>query len=175
MADIKLLVPKILRWEGGFVNDPDDLGGATNKGVTISTWRAVGYDKDSDGDIDVCDLKLISVDDMSVRVLKPHYWDRWKADQINNQSIAELLVDWVWSSGAHGIKIPQRILGLTDDGVVGNKTLMAVNGYPDQAELFKKLVAARVKFIDDICKARPANKKFKKGWLNRLYSYKFQA
>lgn len=38
MADIKVLVPFILSWEGGFVNDPDDKGGATNKGVTIATW-----------------------------------------------------------------------------------------------------------------------------------------
>ena len=33
MAEVKKLVPFILKWEGGFVNDPDDLGGATNKGV----------------------------------------------------------------------------------------------------------------------------------------------
>lgn len=175
MANIKLLTPKILRWEGGYVNDPDDLGGATNKGVTIATWRAVGYDKDGDGDIDVQDLKLLTVDDMANRVLKPHYWDRWKADYINNQSVAELLVDWVWGSGAHGIKIPQRLLGLVDDGVVGNVTLKAINDYKNQSELYKLLFDARVKFIDDICKARPANKKFKTGWLNRLNSYKFQA
>lgn len=40
MADVKELAPFILKWEGGFVNDPDDLGGATNMGVTISTYEA---------------------------------------------------------------------------------------------------------------------------------------
>ena len=35
MADVNKLAPFILKWEGGFVNDPDDLGGATNMGVTI--------------------------------------------------------------------------------------------------------------------------------------------
>ncbi len=58
MASVDKLLPFILRWEGGFVNDPADLGGATNKGVTIATWRQVGYDKDGDGDIDVADLKV---------------------------------------------------------------------------------------------------------------------
>ena len=42
------LVPFILSWEGGFVNDPDDVGGATNKGITIATWRLHGCDNDGD-------------------------------------------------------------------------------------------------------------------------------
>lgn len=53
MADVRKLAPFILKWEGGFVNDPDDLGGATNMGVTIGTWKSCGYDKDGDGDIDI--------------------------------------------------------------------------------------------------------------------------
>jgi lysozyme family protein len=51
MDEIVLLVPKILQWEGGYVNDPSDSGGAINKCVTISTWRKIGYDKDLVGDI----------------------------------------------------------------------------------------------------------------------------
>lgn len=73
MAKVEILLPFILKWEGGFVNDPADAGGATNKGVTIDTWRNVGYDKDGDGDIDVQDLKLLSETDVMERVLKPHY------------------------------------------------------------------------------------------------------
>lgn len=38
MANVNELTPLILKWEGGFVNDPDDLGGATNMGVTIDTF-----------------------------------------------------------------------------------------------------------------------------------------
>ena len=77
-------------------------------GVTIGTWKSCGYDKDGDGDIDVDDLHLLTREDVVKRVLKPHYWDRWKADDIKSQSVANILVDWVWASGAHGIKIPQR-------------------------------------------------------------------
>ena len=38
MANYKVLVPFILKFEGGFVNDPHDRGGATNKGVTLATF-----------------------------------------------------------------------------------------------------------------------------------------
>ena len=42
MAKIDILAPFILSYEGGFVNDPLDRGGATNMGVTIATWKSVG-------------------------------------------------------------------------------------------------------------------------------------
>ena len=168
MAKIELLAPFIIRWEGGFVDDPDDSGGATNMGVTITTWKKVGYDITGDGIIDVTDLKLLTKDDVINKVLKPHYWDRWRADEIKNQSIANILVDWVWASGAHGVKIPQKLLGVIVDGIVGPRTLTALNEYQDQKELFDKIKAARVEFIEEICRQRSKNNKFKKGWLNRL-------
>lgn len=175
MANVNKLVPFILRWEGGFVNDPADLGGATNMGVTIGTWRQVGYDKTGDGVIDVEDLKLLTADEVVNKVLKPHYWDRWKADKINNQSLAEILVDWVWASGRHGIVRPQRILGVSADGIVGPKTLEALNGYPDQRRLFDLFKEDRMRFVDEIVKARPANKRFEKGWKRRINDIKFEA
>lgn len=190
MANVNVLLPFILRWEGGFVNDPADAGGATNKGVTIATWRNVGYDKDGDGDIDVDDLKLITDADVRDRVLVPHYWNRWKADQIRSQKVANILVDWVWGSGKHGIVIPQRLLGVEPDGIVGNKTLAAVNG-ADPNRLFDAIFAARMKFLNDITAESIAkyekrigrrateselmkntNKRFLKGWTRRLNDIK---
>lgn len=173
MANVNQLAPFILKWEGGFVNDPADLGGATNMGVTIGAWKSCGYDKDGDGDIDVDDLHLLTREDVVKRVLKPHYWDRWKADLITSQSVANILVDWVWASGTHGIKIPQRLLGVTVDGIVGPKTIAAVN-VRNPRELFDMIKIARFDFIEDICKKRPANNKFKRGWMNRINDLRFE-
>lgn len=168
MAQCEILFPFILSWEGGFVDDPDDHGGATNQGVTISTWRKVGYDKDGDADIDVDDLRLLTVDDVYHRVLKPHYWNRCRADKINSQAIANILVDWVWASGAWAIKYTQQILGLQADGIVGPKTLAAINEANPET-LFNDIWSRRERHFR-ACAAQPGQAKFLKGWLRRLHS-----
>lgn len=172
MAKIELLAPKILKWEGGFVNHPNDKGGATNKGITIGTYthyrKLKGLSAPS-----VADLKNISNDEW-MDILKTLYWDKWKADNINNQSIANLVVDWYWGSGVYGIKYPQQVLGVTADGIVGPKTLGAINDYPNQKELFQKIWDRRKKHFEDIVRNNPSQKVFLKGWLNRLNDYRYE-
>jgi len=173
MADINKFIPRLFKWEGRYVEDPADLGSPTNMGVTLKTWLMAGYDKDNNGVIDKEDLKMIKKKDVIEKVLKPYYWDRWQADRIRNQSLAELLVDWVWCSGTPGIKIPQSILGVKTDGIVGEETLSALNNNPNPEELFNRIKSERIAYIERICKARPANKRFKKGWLNRIACFRF--
>ena len=167
MANHKIIEPFILRWEGGFVNDKADLGKQTNKGVTLSTYRSVfGKNKT------VSDLKKIT-DEQWEFIFKKFYWDKWKADDIKDQNVANILVDWIWCSGSYGIKIPQRVLGVDVDGIVGPKTIAAVNER-DGRELFDNIKQERKDFIDRICQTRPQNKKFKNGWLNRINSLAYE-
>ena len=167
MANHKILEPFILKWEGGFVNDKDDLGCATNMGVTLATYRSVFGSKKS-----AKDMKRMTRVQWGV-IFKKYYWDKWKADDIKDQNVANILVDWFWCSGSYGIKIPQHVLGVSVDGIVGSKTIAAINAR-DGRELFDTIKQERKDYIDRICQTRPQNKKFKKGWLNRINSLDYE-
>ena len=172
MAKASILQPFILSWEGGYSNVKGDRGGATNKGVTIATYKALcRVDNKHDGKIDEKDLKLLT-DAQWLQIFQKSFWDRWKADDIKNQSIANLLVDWVWHSGNNGIICPQKVLGVVADGVVGAKTIAAINNYADQSNLFKKLWLARQKYLIDKSEAS-SQRKFRNGWLNRLNGVRY--
>lgn len=173
MAIAQFFLPTVLKWEGGFVNDPLDRGGATNKGVTISTFKKMGYDNDRDGDIDIEDLKKLT-DDQAFNIMKELYWDWWKADLIMNQSVAEQLVDFVWGSGKWGIIIPQKALGLKADGIVGPRTLALVNDSKYQQKIHATVKQARLDFIQKIILNNPTQRRFEKGWIRRVNSFTFK-
>lgn len=172
MAEVSKIVPHILKWEGGFVDDTDDLGGATNKGVTHKTYklycRRKGYPVPS-----VDDLKNLS-DAEFAEILKMMYWDVCRADEIYSQSVANAIVDWAWNSGTStAIKHVQRAVCVEDDGIIGPVTLAAINSR-SPLPLFGAIQKSRIDYIERICKSRPANKKFYKGWMNRINSLKYE-
>ena len=185
-ARMFLLVRHILKWETGvestgkemladyfaeckkhgFVDDADDSGGATMCGVTLATIKAhFGKGKT------VADLKAITAQQWT-DILYQDYWQRWRADEIESVSVACMLVDWLWHSGSFGIRIPQYMLGVTVDGVVGAKTIAAVNGR-EAKTLFEDLREERKNFLSRI--ATGAKKKYLKGWLNRVNDLEFYA
>lgn len=172
MAKVSELVPHILKWEGGFVNDPDDLGGATNKGVTFKTYKhyckMTGKPVPSMGDL----MRLS--DEEFEDILKTLYWNACKADFIESQSVANAIVDWAWHSGtATAVKEVQNILGVKTDGIIGNITLAAINS-KSPLPLFGAIQQARISYLERICNARPANQKFMRGWLRRVHDLYYE-
>lgn len=197
MANFQLFFPKIFPWETGvpiekaalvkMVKEHADPGGWTKFGITLATWQSVGHDKDGDGDIDEDDLALIDVNDYE-NVCKGAFWDRWLADSITSQSVAEIVVDWIWASGRYGITEVQKLLNVQVDGRVGPKTIEALNS-KEPNELHHNIYMARMQYIERIVlhdiqqyrkKVNPDAQlqelkeetllKWKNGWINRIES-----
>lgn len=166
MASFDKYAPKLKRWEGGFANDPDDTGGATNCGVTLATFQ-VYYG----ADMTERDLRAMTPEQWR-RIMKGGFWDRCWGDQLKNQSVAELIVDWCVNSGTGKLRIVQGIVGVKADGIMGPKTLRAINDY-NQQRLHFYIKAARAEHYAAITKARLAYCKFYDGWMARLADFKY--
>ena len=172
MANAALLMPFILKWEGGFSNHPADRGGATNKGITLATYadyrRRKGITPTT-----ADDLRRLTEAEW-LEIFTRGYWNQFRADEIASQSVAAILVDWLWMSGTTAIKTTQRFLGLNPDGIVGPKTIAAINAY-DPSKLFGHIRDLREAHFREIVRKNPSQQVFLKGWMNRLNDLKYTA
>ncbi len=75
MKTVTQIAAEIVAREGGYVNDPDDPGGATNYGVTLATLQRLGIDKTGDGRVDVADVRALTRADAE-RIFVEHYFRR---------------------------------------------------------------------------------------------------
>jgi len=173
MAKIEKLAPILFRWEGGYKCEKEDPGDYNSRGELVGTKYGVSagaYENEYKKIPTSNDMKNLTPIQASF-VLK-RYWNACKADNIENQSIANLFVDWHYNSGVSGIKAAQKALDLVNDGLVGSKTLAVLNGeHPDI--IFSKIWNARKIFFENIVKNKPQMGKYLNGWLNRLNGYKF--
>ncbi|MTK53298.1 glycosyl hydrolase 108 family protein [Paludibacter sp.] len=175
MAKKELLAPILFKWEGGYQCDASDKGNYNSRGELVGTKygvSALAYETQF-GVVPTKETMQGLTPEQASFVLQD-YWDKCKADQITNQSIANVLVDWFYNCGIRGVQAAQKALNLTADGMVGAKTLAAING-GEQSEVFAKLWRARKQYYQDIATAKPGLKVYLKGWLNRLNDFKFSA
>ena len=160
---IEMLVSDLIEREGGFVNHPDDTGGATNMGITLltlSNWR--NWDCTTD------DIENLTYEEASDIYLS-EYWDEPKLSNLNVELVVlEMLFDAAVHHGpARSIKLLQKAAGVTTDGVIGPQTRAAVNQI-DPVKLAAYLIAARVAYIGSIITASPKQAAFAAGWANRM-------
>lgn len=167
MAIHTSITPFIKKWEGEYGNDPDDAGGETRKGITYKTWKSVFGDTHER-------FMAMSDDDWN-HIFKKLFWDPMHGDDFKSQRVAEIMVDWMWCSGKKSPgKRLQTVLvqdfgcHIDIDGAIGKQTVRAINSV-DEKKLIEAILEERFDFLDDIVVARPVNKKFLKGWQNRIH------
>ncbi len=163
---IEQLVNQVLENEGGFVDHPADRGGPTNHGVTQRTlahWRKCEVSSD--------DVRQLSKEE-ACEIYCQMYWRDYKLDTIcDNPVVNELLLD---SSIQHDpvstIKMLQRAIGSTPDGLIGPMTRAAAQACSAQ-DLAAAFVAERVVYYGKVVKRDPSQVVFIDGWLQRMARY----
>lgn len=143
----------LLGHEGGYVNHPDDPGGETNWGVTKVVARAHGYQGL---------MKDMPVD-VAKAIYKKSYWTPVRADELP-PAIRYAVFDAAVNSGVGtSVRWLQQSVGATPDGVLGPKTLAAINEVnPDG--LLRKMLGRRLRAMTDM-KGWPS---FSAGWARRV-------
>ena len=129
MHSIESIAADIVRREGGYVNDPDDPGGATNHGVTIGTMQRLGLDLTGDGKVDAADVRRLDAGQAADIYLR-HYFREPKLDLLP-EALQPSVFDMQVNAGTNAVRILQRLmasfgLSLKDDGVIGPVTARAV-------------------------------------------------
>lgn len=162
MSRYRDCLPFVLRWEGGYVNDPADPGGATNKGVTqavYDAWRAgKKLPKQS--------VRLLTSTEVEA-IYEARYWNACKCGGL--PAPVDLVVfDSAVNCGVdRACRWLQRALGVAEDGDIGPRTLAAVKEYP-ALKLAAQVAGLRGQHYLSISEKNPKLGKFLNGWNNRL-------
>lgn len=183
MPDVRQIATEIVAREGGFVNDPDDPGGATNHGVTIGTLRRLGIDVNRDTRIDVADVKALTRK-QAVEIYLRHYYEGPGIAALP-EALQASVFDMYVNAGGNAVKILQRLL--TDmgfpcdpDGEIGPQTIRAAQMAFEAAptHLADAYGIARRNYYYAIADKRPASRKFaqrkdggKGGWIVRAEEF----
>lgn len=183
MVSVQQIAEEIVAREGGFVNDPDDPGGATNHGVTIGTLRRLGIDLNRDTRIDVADVKALSRP-QAVEIYLEHYYKRPGIAALP-EALQASVFDMYVNAGGNAVKILQRLLGdmgfpCDADGEIGPQTIRATQMAYEAApsHLPDAYGIARRNYYYALADQRPASRKFarrkdggKGGWITRAEEF----
>ncbi|GHA15035.1 hypothetical protein GCM10007989_07230 [Devosia pacifica] len=152
----------VLSHEGGYVDHPQDPGGATNLGVTIGTARRLGIDIDGDGDTDKVDIRMLTRAD-AAKVYRAEYWDKVRAGDLPD-GVDHAVFDFAVNSGpSRAARYLQAVLGVTQDGVIGPVTV-AASRRKDAETIVTRLCDKRMDFLRGLSTFST----FGRGWTRRV-------
>lgn len=166
------ILDMIIRNEGGFVNHPDDPGGATKYGITRKTlqaWRGAP--------VAIDDVKALTKDEAR-EIYRERYARKPRFSDIRDERLRAQVIDaGVLAGPRQAAKMLQRAAGAADDGIVGPNTLRAVNR-ADPVVLNNRVMVERIKHLAKTAARRkngrgePIDQRaFLVGWMNRATKF----
>lgn len=185
MADFLPAFKLVRKHEGNYVNHYLDRGGETYAGIARKFWPTwqgwAAIDKLKASGATLVANQLITEAEPFVQLFYNQLWNGHRFDLIQNQSIANLLFDWLVNSGTLAIRKTQEVLnakfggdGLLVDGNIGPKTALVINAAKAD-KLYAALWNERKGFYERIVERKPNQVAFLRGWMNRLNSYQYVA
>ena len=189
MADFKQAYDRTMGHEGGYVNDPQDAGGETYKGIArkynpnwkgwdiVDTWRTRRTDFPKILDSDTLLLQHVK------ELYKQLYWDVFQGDNITDQDITNQIFDIAVNMGVHRavkfLQIGLNILNrnqqiypdVLEDGRFGPQTFNTLLQYlslDKSIYLLKIIIILRGMHYIKYMQRSPIQERFARGWLNRV-------
>ena len=151
----------VLKHEGGYVNDPNDLGGETKYGISKRSYPHL-------------DIKTLTVE-QAIEIYRRDWWDKYRYGDIKDQDVATKVFDLSVNMGpATAHRLLQEALVFLDypveiDGIIGPQTIAAANK-ADPRRLLQVLRWLAAHHYYRIAAQRPQSRAFLLGWLGRAYS-----
>lgn len=172
MADFTQAFQLMITHEGGYVNDPDDPGGETYKGVArkiFSKWsgwqnvdmlrRQPGFPANLDKDPELQE----AVSDF----YRINFWDKIKGDDILDQDVAESIFDFGVNAGVSTTaSLAQLVIKAETDGVIGPESIATINNF-NKDHFLAAFTVAKIARYANIVKKRPTSRKYFYGWVLR--------
>ncbi len=163
-SNFKSSLRAVLKHEGGYVNHPSDPGGATNKGITLATYRRY-----IDPHGTAADLRKLTEAQAAV-VYKRQYWDAVLGSELPS-GVDYAVFDFAVNSGpSRAVRFLQRALKVQADGRVGPETLRALKKV-DHKKLINSYKDARLAFL----KRLSTWPTFGRGWAKRVSDVRSKA
>lgn len=183
MPTVQEIAAQIVAREGGYVDDPDDPGGPTNRGVTLAAMKRLGIDLTGDGRVDTGDLKALSAA-QAAEIFVAHYFRGPRLDALPG-ALQPSVFDMYVNTGANAVRLLQRLLtemgfACAVDGVVGPQTgaRAAAAAQAAPGHIVDAYAIARRNYYFRLADVCPASRKYartrdgrKGGWIVRAEAF----
>ncbi len=157
MADYREAILIVIEDEGGYVNDPDDVGGETKYGISKLAYPDL-------------DIKNVSLEDAMI-IYKEDYWNRVRGDSIDDQPMANALLGCAVNIGVRrASKLMQQASGAKEDGVIGPMSIGCMN-YEVWEGARERFIINWLKFYRRKVAVEPSRRKYFFGWVSRVLRY----